>query len=270
MRMTVLVDNIGNELTPGEWGLSFYIEYGEKKVLLDAGASGLFAKNAKKLGLPLADIDCAVLSHAHYDHADGMETFFRHNTKAKLYLRRSCGENCYDLKNGQEKYIGIRPGMLAAYEERLERVTGDVEIDDGIWLVAHKTPGLSETGEREHMYLKQGKTWKADDFSHEQSLVSDTEKGLIIVNSCSHGGADNIIREVSDTFPGKKVRAMIGGFHLYNKSREYVRKFAAKVREAEVDEIWTGHCTGEDAYRILEEELGDKLHRLETGLIIEF
>lgn len=79
MRATVLVDNIGsnigNDTIQGEWGLSFFIEYGEARILLDAGQSALFAENARKLGLPLEEVDYAVLSHAHYDHADGMETF---------------------------------------------------------------------------------------------------------------------------------------------------------------------------------------------------
>ena len=80
MKVTVLIDNIGNERLPrrtgtpplySEWGLSFYIEYGERKVLLDAGGSGHFADNADELGTSLAEVDAAVLSHAHYDHADG-------------------------------------------------------------------------------------------------------------------------------------------------------------------------------------------------------
>ena len=71
MKATVLLDNIGTEELAGDWGLSFYIEYAGKKILLDAGGeSCLFAENARKLGLSLADVDCAVLSHAHYDHAD--------------------------------------------------------------------------------------------------------------------------------------------------------------------------------------------------------
>ena len=57
MRASVLVDNIGSSGLPGEWGLSFYIEYKDQKILLDAGQSGLFAENAKKLGLNLADVD---------------------------------------------------------------------------------------------------------------------------------------------------------------------------------------------------------------------
>lgn len=114
MRAMVLVDNIGsnigNDTIQGEWGLSFFIEYGEARILLDAGQSALFAENARKLGLPLEEVDYAVLSHAHYDHADGMETFFECNSRARLYLREGCRENCYRIKEGDWKYIGIREG----------------------------------------------------------------------------------------------------------------------------------------------------------------
>ena len=47
MKATVLLDNIGTEELTGDWGLSFYIEYAGKKILLDAGGeSCLFAENA--------------------------------------------------------------------------------------------------------------------------------------------------------------------------------------------------------------------------------
>ena len=61
---------------------------------------------------------------------------------------------------------------------------------------------------------------------------------------------------------------MIGGFHLYNKSEEYVRSFAEKVRATGVEKIYTGHCTGEEGYRILCEVLGDRVHQIEAGLEI--
>ena len=83
MRATVLTDNTGNNELAGEWGLSFYIEYRDQKILLDAGQSGLFAENAEKLGINLADVDYAVLSHAHYDHVDG-ETIYKKALRRKL------------------------------------------------------------------------------------------------------------------------------------------------------------------------------------------
>lgn len=268
MKAAVLVDNIGNDGLPGEWGLSFYIEYKNQKILLDAGQTGLFAENAGKLGLRLADVDYAVLSHAHYDHADGMPVFFEQNDRAKLYLKESCRENCYDRKEGRMKYIGIKSGMLEKYRDRIIRVSGDRKISDGVWLISHSAESMKKAGEREHMYLREGNDWVPDCFAHEQSLVFETESGIVIFNSCSHGGADNIINEVSAAFSGRQICAMIGGFHLYNKSAEYVRRFAEKVRATGVEKIYTGHCTGEEGYRIMHEVLGDKVRQLEAGLEI--
>lgn len=268
MKVTVLVDNIGNNGLPGEWGLSFYIEYKDQRILLDAGQTGLFAENAEKLGICLAEADYAVLSHAHYDHADGMPVFFEENKRANLYLKESCGENCYDRKEGRMKYIGIKRGILEKYKDRIIRVSGNLEIGDGVWLISHSVKSRKKAGEQEHMYLKEENGWTADLFMHEQSLVFETESGVVIFNSCSHGGADNIINEVSAVFPGRQIRAMIGGFHLYNKPEEYVRRFAEKVRDTGVETIYTGHCTGEEGYRILRDVLGNRVHQLETGLEI--
>ena len=268
MKATVLVDNIADNGIPGEWGLSFYIEYKDHKILLDAGQTGLFAENAEKLGVCLADVDYAVLSHAHYDHGDGMPVFFEENDRAKLYLKESCGENCYDRKEGHMKYIGIKRGMLEKYRERIVRVSGDLMISDGVWLISHNAENMNKAGEREHMYLKKENDWVTDCFAHEQSLVFETESGVVIFNSCSHGGADNIINEVSAAFPGRQILAMIGGFHLYNKTEEYVRSFAEKLRVTGVKEIYTGHCTGEEGYRILRDVLGDRMHQLKAGLEI--
>ncbi|MBQ3373525.1 MAG: MBL fold metallo-hydrolase [Oscillospiraceae bacterium] len=74
--MTVLIDNVASEPLVSEWGLSILITADNRKILLDTGASSLFAQNAQCLGIDLADIDIGVLSHAHYDHADGLDTFF--------------------------------------------------------------------------------------------------------------------------------------------------------------------------------------------------
>lgn len=268
MRATVLTDNTGNNGLAGEWGLSFYIEYRDQKILLDAGQSGLFAENAEKLGIDLADTDYAVLSHAHYDHADGMPVFLEKNRKAKLYVRESCGENCYDRKEGRMKYIGIKRGLLEMYRDRITYVSGDCEPGGGVWLISHSRETMEEAGKREHMYLKEGDEWAKDCFAHEQSLVFEEDSGLVIFNSCSHGGAANIINEVSAAFPGRKIRAMIGGFHLYNKSEQYVRRLAEKMRATGVEEIYTGHCTGEEGYRIMRDVLGNMVHPLEVGLEI--
>ena len=43
MKATVLIDNLTKDALKKEWGLAIYIEYGERRILLDTGASGAFA-----------------------------------------------------------------------------------------------------------------------------------------------------------------------------------------------------------------------------------
>lgn len=269
MKATVLVDNIAREGIAGEWGLSIFIEFQGKKILLDTGASKLFLKNAQKLGKKIEEVDYAVLSHAHYDHANGMETFFRHNDKACFYLRKGCRENCYHKKWIFRTYIGLPKGVLKKYRERIRFAKGDYELCPGVSLIPHKAQGLDETGKKNKMLVRTKDGWKADDFSHEQSLVFDTPDGLVIFNSCSHGGADNIINEVKATYPDRNIKALIGGFHIYKRTEEEVRELARNIKETGIREIYTGHCTGQHSYDILKEELGDIAHQLSAGLEIE-
>lgn len=281
MRATVLVDNIKGCGLKGEWGLCVYIEYEDKVVLLDTGASDLFVRNAKKLGLDLEKVDFAVLSHAHFDHADGMRPFFEINKKAPFYLQKGTEENCYEKIWLYRKYIGIPRGILREAGERIRFTEGKFQICPGVWLLPHTTPGLEAVGRRNHMYLRSsenggeetdrgGRKWRPDDFSHEQSLVFDTEDGLVIFNSCSHGGADNIINEVKAAFPGEKIKAIIGGFHLFTRRGEEVRELARSIRATGIQQVYTGHCTGGRAFAVLKEELGDMVNQLSCGLVVEF
>ena len=107
-----------------------------------------------------------------------------------------------------------------------------------------------------------------DDFAHEQSLVFDTPKGLVIFNSCSHGGVEKIITEIEATFPEHKIHAFIGGFHLYKSTEESIRALAARLKNTGVEKIITGHCTGEKAFQILKEELGDGISQMYSGMEI--
>lgn len=270
MRATVIVDNIKSGGMDGEWGLCVFIEYRGKKILLDTGSSSLFAENAAKLNLPLEEADFAVLSHAHYDHANGMARFFQINRTAKFYLQSGCGENCYHKKGLFRKYIGMPRGVMAKYPDRIVYASGRFRVCDGVSLIPHTSPGLDAAGRRENMYLRKNGRWVPDDFSHEQSLVFETSRGLVVFNSCSHGGAANIIREAEAAFPGGNVLALIGGLHLYNKTEEEVRALAGTLRDAGAAQVYTGHCTGERAYGILKEELGGVVRQFHTGLVMDF
>lgn len=267
----VLIDNITKNDLVSEWGLSFYIEYEGHKILLDTGASGEFANNAKTLGINLSEIEFGVLSHAHYDHADGMPTFFAENKDAKFYLRKGAGENCYGKKNFfRYKYNGIKPGTLDTYADRIEYAEGDYCVVDGVYLIPHKTVGLERIAKRVQLFVKDNGKMFPDDFAHEQSLVFETPKGLVIFNSCSHGGPDNIITEITATFPEKEICAYIGGLHLYKSSEEEVRALAKRIKDTGIEKVITGHCTGDEGFRILKEELGDIVEQMYTGMEMNF
>ena len=55
------------------WGLSIYVEVGERKILFDTGPSWrILYENAYKLGVNLSEVEYVVLSHWHYDHAGAL------------------------------------------------------------------------------------------------------------------------------------------------------------------------------------------------------
>ncbi len=285
MKAVILIDNISENEMRSEWGLAIHIDYNGQTILLDAGTTGAFVENAEAMGIDLAGVKYGVLSHAHYDHADGFAAFFERNTQAKVYLRSCCQENCYDVKDkegkklisaesgGPEetpvKYIGIKKGYLRKFEGRFVYVDKDYELLPGAVLVPHKTEGLEKIGEKAGMYVYRDGAWRPDCYDHEQSLVLETGKGLVIFNSCCHGGADHIITEVGNTFPGKRIYALIGGFHLFKSSDEDILKLAERIRETGIERIYTGHCTGEHAMELLKQELGDRAVQIHTGMEID-
>ena len=277
MKLTALIENKATGNLVGEHGLAVHIEYNGKQYLLDTGASNQFQNNANKLGIDLKNIDTAALSHCHYDHSGGYVGFYSKNSKAKVYLQSAARELYYAKLGLIKKYIGIPRGILDTYSDRFVFVDGDYEIDEGVWLISHKTIGLATREKKAHMYRKTEKGFVADDFQHEQSLVFEVENGLVILNSCCHGGVDNIIKEIIEAFNGKAVLAIIGGFHLMGiigtKSmsgrREDVRALGKRLFNLKIKYIYTGHCTGNPAYKILKEKLGERLQYFSTGTIIE-
>ena len=279
MKVQVLIDNISSFTEGerprklfGEWGLSVYVEFEGKRYLLDTGASHLFAKNAGVMGVDLSKVDIGILSHAHYDHANGMAKFFALNKTAPFYVRKGVAENCYHAHKlfgrlTYHEYIGIHKGWLKRFADRIRYAEGDMQIAPNVYLVPHKTAGLENIGEWAHLSVKENGKFRYDSFDHEQSLVFDTPQGLFVMNSCSHAGADNIVKEIEATFPGKKIYALLGGFHLFRYKDDVVRAFAERLRALDVQKIYTGHCTGDRAYAILHDVLGDRVQQMRCGMI---
>lgn len=276
MKITVLVENTTiNEKFKAEHGLSLFIEYKDRRILLDAGSSGLFAENAKLLGVDLSRVDYAVLSHGHYDHSGGLGIFFETNPHAVCYACEGMEGAYYSSKGGMH-YIGV-PEEVLQKKDRFRLVHGTVCIEEGVYLVPHDTAGLAEIGERSGLYKKENEAYIPDDFSHEQSLVFGTPKGWVIANSCSHGGADVIIDEVKKALGGK-IYAYLGGLHMMGRKKgaetctftpEQLDELAEKIRSEKLERIYTGHCTGMPGLGELKNRLPGIAEQLSTGKVIE-
>ena len=269
-KITVGIDNIPSEGLKKEWGLSLFIEHGGRKILLDTGGSDLFLRNYGQLGLDIGDVDYGVLSHAHCDHANGIPAFFEHNTKAKFYISANTAPDCYGKILFIRFYCGIPKTMMGDHADRLVKVTYVQEITEGVFIVPHKKNGYPDIGRKGHMLRKTKSGFVPDDLCHEQSLVIETDKGLVILNSCSHSGPGVIINEVMEAFPGKHVYGYLGGLHLWNSPENDIRKAAHELMDAGIEYVGTGHCTKDRAFRILKEEMGDRIIQFRTGLVMAF
>ena len=191
--------------------------------------------------------------------------FFSLNRKALFLVSAAAEENCYGIKDGMMRYNGIRTGILKEHETRIQYIDGVHEIADGIWLIPHRKADYSAIALRNDLYAMHSGKLCPDDFAHEQSLVIDTGKGLIIFNSCSHTGMVNILRDVEEMLNRHDFFAYAGGLHLYKMTDEELYLLCDEIRSTSVQHIFTGHCTGEHASNILKAELGDRIEQFSSG-----
>ena len=87
MKITTVMDNRRGEqksLT-AEHGLSFLVETEKSRILFDFGAGKAAYDNACKLNIGMENIQYAVGSHGHYDHAGGYPEFVKEGIHCPLY-----------------------------------------------------------------------------------------------------------------------------------------------------------------------------------------
>ena len=223
-------------------------------------------------------MELAVLSHGHYDHADGLRRFFQVNDRAKVYARPGAAGPYFSMRTDGPCFIGIHREIFAQSGDRFVSVEGLYPLMEGAWLVPDRVQIPDGSGRSDGLLFKRGEDdFIPDDFRHEQSLVLEGEKGLVVFNSCSHTGIVNIVREVLDQLPGKQVYAVVGGFHMAAKGQgalnctpEYVFQVANALKELGGEEIYTGHCTGQTALELLKQRFGPGCHALATGQVLNF
>ena len=270
MRIVTLMENThGAEGCAFGHGLSLFIETSGRRILLDAGPDESFASNAALLGVDLTSVDICVLSHGHYDHAGGLLKFAELDPHAPIYLQRAAALDYYADDPGNLHYIGIDKAIATLSSARL--LEGDADIGGGLRLLAgvHGRRLLFAGNAR----LKQRLDGRliADAFAHEQALAVEEGGRHFLFSGCSHLGIVNWMDRFREAF-GRWSDAAVGGFHFMKKAPYSVEEEAtirqtARELAATGTLFYTGHCTGEKAFVLMAEIMGDSLRALHSGAV---
>lgn len=279
MKIVNLIENTSGNNTAclAEHGLSYYIETGDCRILVDTGASDAFAENAKLLGVNLEKVDLAVLSHGHYDHAGGLLTFAGINSKAPVYMRKTAAGAFYH----GERYIGIDPEILKLPQVQL--LEADVCLKkNALWLFGGVTGRKlwpqgnlqlkvkrSGTEHAEADAEQKNISYVQDEFDHEQYLVVKEKEKRVLFSGCAHNGILNILEHYKKLFGGEPD-AVFSGFHMrqkegYQESDLVTIKEIAKELRSWKTKFYTGHCTGDLPFALMKEIMGDQLEYVHSG-----
>ena len=263
MKITALIENTaGNSACAVEHGLSLYVETDRHKILFDAGQSGLFAHNAEKLGIDLAQVDVAVLSHGHFDHAGGMTVFLRKNKHARIYANRGFSKPHY---NPEQRYIGVEPPLIGS--QRVVCTDDYLQLDDQLTLFTCNQQDLIQPIQSYGMTEETNETLRPDQFLHEQYLRIQEGDTTVLLSGCTHKGICNLMHWIQPM----GIQVLIGGFHFMKiepENYEILDQAAQELMQYPVT-YYTCHCTGQMQYHYLKGKMGDQLHYLAAGESIQ-
>jgi 7,8-dihydropterin-6-yl-methyl-4-(beta-D-ribofuranosyl)aminobenzene 5'-phosphate synthase len=287
MTITVLSDNRANPQAPGlgsEHGLSLYVDTGQGRILFDTGASDLFARNARLLGIDLAAVDAAILSHGHYDHGGGLPAFLTVNARARISVGPGAFDPHFAATVGPlRKYVGLDRPCLEQIRGRSIIVDGEAEPVAGVFVLSSVGIGDRVPPDMSRFTRRTGSALEPDDFSHEIIAVIAGEAGpggpagLAVLTGCSHKGILNVVAAVKDRFPGRQIKAIVGGLHMMNPATRGLAESPADIEAAgqalrddtAVHRLYAGHCTGEKAFALLGRVMGPRIAQLAVGMRIE-
>jgi len=233
LKITVVYDNyLYKEGLKTGWGFSCVIEGAEKTILFDTGGDApTLLYNIEKLGIHPENIDTIVLSHIHGDHVGGLFGFLRENSNVTVHLLKS-----FD-KRFKEDVRSLGAKVVEIHEP--------AEICKGIYTIG-------EMG----FWIK------------EQSLIVNTDKGLIVITGCAHPGIVNIVAKAKELLD-KNVLLVMGGFHLMGKSRNEIGKIINDFRKLGVHYVGASHCSGDTARKMFEDEYKEYFINVGVGRVIK-
>ena len=257
LRVRILSTMLADDIGFGEWGFAALIEADGHKILFDTGAHpDTVVRNCRALKLDLADVPDVILSHNHPDHTGGLLSLRREFPKA--LVRAHVGQGILLTRLAEEKReINRMVKIKRDYEEgggKFIEYDQAREIFPGVWLtgpVPRKYPERNWSG-RSQVRLPDG-SLAEDNIPEDQSLVIDTDNGLVLISGCGHAGVINTIEYARAKVRLAPVHLAFGGLHLYEVSDATLAWTAGKLKEFGLQNLVGAHCTGIEAlYRLRE------------------
>lgn len=282
MKIISLIENTAvDEKLFSEDGMSLFVEYKDKNILIDTGLTGKAVENARRMRLPIDKLDAVFLTHNSLAHVGGMDAVMKLNPDIRVYLRAGAQNEVF-RRNGLFKVpVGAGKAFFKKYADNLCLFNSFSEITEGFYLASCEDFEEKNINPDRSYCVMEGRKVRPFDFSDESFAVifphNRKAEGLILVGGCFHCGAVNMIETVQRRWHGIPILAVIGGFHFsrgnpktLNCSADFVTSQAKLLKNGGAEKIYACHCTGFKGFDLMDEILGDKILYLGGGEALEF
>ena len=276
MKITIICENtVGRRVGLGEHGFSALIETNAGNYLFDTGGGHSVVRNCLELNKDLRTIKKIFLSHGHFDHTGGLPEVLKLTGKVDVHAHPDVFVDRVHVteENGKEtrKFVGLpyKRKYLELLGANFILNTSFSEVAKGVFLTG-EVPRKTSFEKPDPVLLAEiDGNIDQDIFSDDQSLILDTEKGLILLLGCAHSGMINIIDYVFDKTGKENFYAILGGTHLDFLTQEQREESIKALKKIKLEKIGVCHCTGMRAAFRLQHEFGDRFFYGHVGSTLE-
>ena len=275
--MQVVIENSPNPTRPelfNEHGLSIHFTIDNQSWLYDVGASDKWIHNSRLLGIDIENVDHLILSHGHNDHTGGLVSFLQNNSKADIIASNSIPLYNYFSFHHGTRNIGLGHHIYNDNLHRFHFITQSIPLSTNITAIRNSCCIYPRPFGNKYLTVESQGIETAYTANDEIALAITTANGLIVISACSHNGVLNILQSCVNATKCSRILAFVGGMHLIDidaGNKDDVKYIAHTLHSLYPGIIlYTGHCTGKNASKILSEEFQDQFIMLHSGKQLTF